>query len=189
MKIAVCLFGFLLLASTVDAANDRPNILFILSDQHAANVLGCYGDAIVRTPNLDKLASEGFLFNNHYVAVPTCGASRYALITGMLPRNMEHTRNSAIATYLSKEPEKERPESFIHHLRRNGYYTVGIPKTLQVRWGRNHIRYNGAWSYQGNRIGLNTTQVVGYIQGVIAPAESGKDKFLNICGGKDLPCS
>ena len=46
----------------------------------------------------------------------------------MLPKNIEHTRNSAIATYLSKEPEKERPESFIHHLRRNGYYTVGIGK-------------------------------------------------------------
>ena len=42
---------------------DRPNILFILSDQHASNVLGCYGDKIVRTPNIDQLSSEGITFD------------------------------------------------------------------------------------------------------------------------------
>jgi arylsulfatase A-like enzyme len=114
-------------SQTPEKEQAPPNILFIAIDDLRPE-LGAYGGEVVQSPHLDRLAAEGFLFNNHYVAVPTCGASRYALITGMLPRNMEHTRNSAIATYLSKEPEKERPESFIHHLRRNGYYTVGIGK-------------------------------------------------------------
>ena len=105
----------------------KPNILFIAVDDLRPE-LGCYGQEVVQSPNIDKLASEGFLFKNHYVAVPTCGASRYSLITGMLPKERAHIRNSAIAEFMSEKPETERPESFIHHLRRSGYYTVGIGK-------------------------------------------------------------
>ena len=47
--------------------SNRPNILFILSDQHAFNVIGSYGNKIVRTPNLDKLANNGVSFDNVYV--------------------------------------------------------------------------------------------------------------------------
>lgn len=43
---------------------DRPNILIILSDQHSPHMLGCYGDELVRTPNLDRLAAEGMAFDH-----------------------------------------------------------------------------------------------------------------------------
>lgn len=119
---------FFLSCSEQTERNDGPpNILFIAIDDLRPE-LGCYGADHIQSPNLDRLAGEGFLFNNHYVAVPTCGASRYALITGMLPRSTEHLRNSAIAEFLAEKPETERPESFVHHLRRNGYYTVGMGK-------------------------------------------------------------
>src|SRR5690606_8155624 len=65
---------------------------------------------------------------NHYVQVPTCGASRFSLLTGMLPRLKAHLRNDAPERFISSETEGERPETFIHHLRRNGYRTVGIGK-------------------------------------------------------------
>lgn len=90
--------------------------------------LGCYGNTIVQTPNLDRLASEGAVFTNHFVQVPTCGASRYALMTGMRPKNYAQLSNNAFVTELADRQEGEIPESFIHQLKRNGYYTVGIGK-------------------------------------------------------------
>lgn len=109
------------------AVPDHPNVLFIAIDDLRPE-LGCYGNEVVQSPNLDRIAASGFLFNRHYVTVPTCGASRYSLITGTHPLTKRHIRNSAIAEFLSEKEETERPESFVHHLRRNGYYTVGIGK-------------------------------------------------------------
>ncbi len=103
-----------------------PNILFIAIDD-LRNELGVYGST-VKSPNLDALANEGSLFTNHYVQVPTCGASRYALMTGQRPSKIVHLKNNAIEFEISTQPETEIPESFIHQLRRNGYHTVGIGK-------------------------------------------------------------
>ncbi len=105
----------------------RPNILFIAVDDLRPE-LGCYGNEVVKSPNIDRLAQEGFQFINHYVHVPTCGASRFSLLTGLLPRSIGHLSNMVIADSLSTKPESDKPESFVHQLRRNGYYTVGIGK-------------------------------------------------------------
>ena len=69
----------------------KPNILFIAIDDLRPE-LGCYGNKIVKSPHIDKLAAQGSIFKNHYVVVPTCGASRFSLITGMLPRSNAHIR-------------------------------------------------------------------------------------------------
>ena len=60
---------------TLVAKAQQPNILFIAVDDLRPD-LGCYGESHMVTPNIDRLASEGRIFRNHYVAVPTCGASR-----------------------------------------------------------------------------------------------------------------
>ena len=78
--------------------------------------LGVYGDEIIKTPNLDQLASEGTAFSNHFVQVPTCGASRHSLLTGMRPKTKAHLGNNVIAKEISTKPESESPESFVHHL-------------------------------------------------------------------------
>ena len=105
----------------------RPNIVFIAVDDLRTD-LGCYGNSMIKSPNLDKLASQGILFTNHFVNVPTCGASRQCLLTGMRPQTPAHLRNNIIEKTISNQAESENPETFIHHLRRNGYYTVGIGK-------------------------------------------------------------
>ncbi|MEN8117051.1 MAG: sulfatase [Bacteroidota bacterium] len=105
----------------------KPNVIFIFVDDLRTE-LGCYGNEHIHSPNLDKLAENGFLFTHHYVNIPTCGASRHCLLTGQLPVSVAHTRNSITAETLSEQPEKDIPETFIHHLKRNGYYTVGIGK-------------------------------------------------------------
>jgi arylsulfatase A-like enzyme len=102
------------------------NVLFIAVDDLRPD-FGAYG-GFAKTPSIDKLASSGTLFNNHYVQVPTCGASRYSFLTGLLPRTTQHLQNGAIERFISNEPEREIPESMVHHFKRNGYYTVGIGK-------------------------------------------------------------
>ena len=62
--------------------SSKPNILFILSDQHSAKVLGHAGNNIIRTPNLDRLASEGVSFDQAYCQNPLCVPSRVSLLTG-----------------------------------------------------------------------------------------------------------
>ena len=81
----------------------RPNVLFIQSDQHCAAVTGCYGDPVVQTPNLDRLAARGVVMDSAYCASPICVPSRSSLLTGRHPfenrvwTNM-HMLDSAIPT-------------------------------------------------------------------------------------------
>jgi len=60
----------------------KPNILVIMSDEHNASVMGCAGDRLARTPNLDALAARGLLFDAHYCASPICIPSRQSFTTG-----------------------------------------------------------------------------------------------------------
>ena len=63
-------------------AQNRPNILWLISEDTSPD-LGCYGNTLVKTPNLDKLAGEGARYTNAFVTGPVCSASRSALMTGM----------------------------------------------------------------------------------------------------------
>ena len=63
----------------------RPNLLFLLADDHAGYVLGCDGNRLARTPHLDRLASEGTRFAAHYCNSPVCTPSRQSFFTGQLP--------------------------------------------------------------------------------------------------------
>ena len=67
--------------------SDRPNILFICTDQQRGDSLGCAGAEWAVTPNLDRLAKEGALFKNCYVQNPVCSPSRASLFTGKYPSN------------------------------------------------------------------------------------------------------
>ena len=60
----------------------RPSLLFLFSDQHTQNVAGCYGDPAVETPNLDRLAARGVVFDNAYCPSPICVPSRMSMLTG-----------------------------------------------------------------------------------------------------------
>lgn len=105
----------------------RPNILFIAVDDLRPD-LGCYGADWMHSPNIDRLASTGTLFSRHYVSVPTCGASRYSMLTGKRPSELSHLRNDAIVNHISNQTNTSTPETFIHLLKMNGYHTTGIGK-------------------------------------------------------------
>jgi len=66
-----------------DAPSQRPNIIFLLSDDQTIGAVGCYGNKDVITPHLDKLAGEGVRFLNHYNTSSICMASRASIMTGL----------------------------------------------------------------------------------------------------------
>ena len=85
----------------------KPNVLIIVTDQLSANMLGCYGNKNVSTPNLDKLAQRGIKFNRAYCANPVCVPSRFSMFTGRMPeeiglRSNEHKHVNCSGGILSK---------------------------------------------------------------------------------------
>ena len=72
-------------ASASAAAADRPNIIYIMTDQQTAMAMSCAGNADLHTPNMDRLAAAGVLFENAYCTAPLSGPSRAAMFTGYYP--------------------------------------------------------------------------------------------------------
>jgi arylsulfatase A-like enzyme len=90
-------------ATRVARARDRqPNLLFLMADDHAGYVLGAAGNRRARTPNLDRLASEGARFARHHCNSPVCTPSRQSILTGQLP-------HAAGVTVLSTPLATDRP--------------------------------------------------------------------------------
>lgn len=121
------------------------NVLFIAVDDLRPE-LGCYGADHAETPSIDELARSSTLFSNHFVQVPTCGASRYALLTGRSPLNSGVTRNNGAlyggASAISRKKlsgAQTLPELF----RRSGYQTTCIGKISHTADGRVY-QYNGS---------------------------------------------
>src|SRR5579883_1887407 len=79
-------------AQSLRAAETRPNLVYILADDHAGYVLGCDGNPMARTANLDRLASEGTRFAAHYCNSPVCTPSRQSFLTGQMPHMAGVTR-------------------------------------------------------------------------------------------------
>jgi arylsulfatase A-like enzyme len=64
----------------------KPNIIFLLADDQRSDVLGCYGNDLIQTPTIDRLAANGVRFDNAFCEVPICAASRASLFTGLSQR-------------------------------------------------------------------------------------------------------
>jgi len=119
-----CLLALLCPASAAAADGKGPNVLFIAVDDLRPQ-LGCYGIKSMHTPNIDRLAAQGTVFQRAYCMVPTCGASRASLMTGIRP-----SRNRFV-TY-STWAEKDAPgiTTLNTHFKQNGYYTVSNGKVF-----------------------------------------------------------
>jgi len=74
--------GFESIGQTAGTERKRPNIIFIMTDDHASHALSCYGSKINQTPNLDRLAKEGILFNNSFCTNSICAPCRAVILTG-----------------------------------------------------------------------------------------------------------
>lgn len=100
---------------------DRPNFLFLMTDQHRADWLGCAGHPVVKTPNLDAIAAQGTRFDQFFVAAPVCMPNRASLMTGRYP-TLHGVRYNGC-------PLSERAATFVDVLRTGGYDTALIGKS------------------------------------------------------------
>ncbi|RMD82608.1 MAG: sulfatase, partial [Lentisphaerae bacterium] len=98
----------------------RPNILFIMSDDHAAHAISAYGSRINQTPNIDRIANEGVLFENCFCTNSICEPSRAAILTG--------TYNHVNKVTTIGAHWDNRQEAVSKILQRNGYQTAIIGK-------------------------------------------------------------
>ena len=115
--------GLAIMACSPKGDSDGPsvrNVLVISSDDHAAYAMGAYGNDAIRTPNLDRLASQGVRFDRAYVNCPFCTPSRQSLITGRYPHSCGVT--------LLQTPLAEEQLTIADHLGALGFKTAAIGK-------------------------------------------------------------
>ncbi len=97
-----------------------PHILYLMTDQHRGDVLGCAGNPIIQTPHLDSIAQDGVRFSQAYTSTPSCTPARSALLTGFSPWHHGMLGYGRVA--------RRYPVELPRAIREAGYYTFGIGK-------------------------------------------------------------
>ncbi len=129
ITLALCLTAMLQLVSI---AQQRPDIVLFLSDDHGQEDAGCYGNPDVKTPVLDQLAREGMRFTRAYTPVSVCAPSRSALFTGLYPHRNGCDRNhGAVLDHIRSLP---------HYLANAGYEVILA--------GKEHIKPRSAFPFR-----------------------------------------
>jgi arylsulfatase A-like enzyme len=114
------LFWTALTPMVARAQSERPNILFIMSDDHASHAISAYGSKINQTPQIDRLAKEGMRFDNCFVTNSICTPSRAAILTG------QYSHKNGVYTLADSMDVKK--VHLAHHMRDAGYRTAMIGK-------------------------------------------------------------
>jgi arylsulfatase A-like enzyme len=106
-----------------------PNIIFIMTDDQQQSAMSAYGNSILKTPNLDRIGSEGIRFTEMFVTNSLCAPSRASFLTGLYSHTHGITTNGASTSIFRDQPGlKQEQETFVHLLRRAGYHTALIGK-------------------------------------------------------------
>ena len=140
------------------------NILFICSDQHSVFQTGCYGNEIVKTPNIDTLASEGTKFQNAYSNNPICVPARAVMATGRY--------SYEIGAYDNASPYTGQVPSFGHGLLSSGYEVTTIGK-LHYRSPKDDV------GFPDQRIPLHVRDGVGDLLGIVREPGANKPGLGN----------
>lgn len=119
-QIKYLFFGSLFSSPLFAFSQVNPNFVFIIADDVSWNDLGCYGNKVVKTPNIDKLAREGLRFTNAFLIASSCSPSRCSIISGKYP----HSDGAAVLH--TPLPEREIPFPLL--LKENNFYTAQAGK-------------------------------------------------------------
>jgi arylsulfatase A-like enzyme len=134
--LSISLISISPLTRTIQAATlDRPNVLFIVVDD-LRQELGCYGVSQVKTPNIDRLAKSGVVFNRAYCQQPLSGPTRASILTGLRPNSTGVFHNGT--DYKEKNPDVVTLPAYFKN---NGYKTMTIGKVFH-----SGIKDKNAWT-------------------------------------------
>src|SRR5690554_5920714 len=115
------LFFLILCMPMLAMAQQKPNIILIVSDDHAYQTISAYGSKLMETPNIDRIADEGVLFNKAYVTNSICGPSRAVILTG------KHSHKNGFKDNETSNFDTNQ-DTFVKRLQADGYETAWIGK-------------------------------------------------------------
>ena len=101
---------------------NRPNVLFMLGDDHRWDALSCRGNPVIQTPQLDRLAREGVLFENHFCTTPICCASRASIMLS------QYAGTNGIYDFSTPLSQKQVQQTYWDQMKRSGYFIGFIGK-------------------------------------------------------------
>lgn len=155
-----CLMCLIVIQACTPASNkiSQPNIVVFIADDVTWNDLGCYGNEVVRTPNIDRIASQGVRFTNAFLTISSCSPSRISIITGRYPHNTG-------AAELHTEPSVDFM-TLPRLLKENGYYTGQAGK-----WHMGELIKSG---FDTTHLGLNVN------------GDGGEDHWLQSLRERDM---
>ena len=154
LLFALLVFGFLCVPVAAENA-EKPNIIFVLTDDLGYHELGCYGQKIIETPNIDRIAREGIRFTQFYAGQAVCAPSRCVLMTGKHtghayirdnanPEGMEELRAKMGWEFPGQYPIPDSELTIAEILKQQGYATGAMGK-----WGLGHFGTSGDPNKQG----------------------------------------
>jgi len=133
---------------TVAQEVEQPHIFLFLSDAQNAADNGCYGNPVVKTPNIDQLAAEGMRFDRFFAAGPLCGPSRTSICTGMIPSSVGCWRNHGVTD--------EGTKSIVHYLNDQGYRCVIA--------GKNDVHPQSVYPFDSMKIDGNKVKLPDFLR-------------------------
>jgi arylsulfatase A-like enzyme len=163
------------------AARERPNVIFLLTDDQRWDSLGCMGNRIVQTPHIDQMAGSGVVFNNHFVSTAICMTSRASIFSGL------YASSHHINDFATPFSEPQFAGTYPEMMRSSGYHTGFIGKYgVGNRMPADRFDYWGGFPGQGHYFpkgpgGPHLTQIMGdQSQEFLERAPKGKPFCLSV---------
>jgi iduronate 2-sulfatase len=128
LQLIISLIIFTAFPNAISAQHrEKPNVLFIISDDLSATAVSAYENKVCETPNIDRLASEGAFFTRAYSQFPVCGPSRASFLFGYYPSATESYGYKS-----GREPVGPERKSWPQLFKENGYYTARVSKIFHM---------------------------------------------------------